>query len=395
MKIGLIGCGGRGCRDTVNCVKSTDEVQLWAMGDLFREQRNPGRTIGVNSAYQRLQKKIPDKMNVPEKRRFAGWNAYEKVLETDVDLVLLTTPPHFRPIQARAAIEAGKHVFMEKPVAVDPWGVRHIIKTGKMAKKKGLAMMAGTQMRHSPEYEQVMKRIHRGDIGEVVGGQIYFCVGGLWVRHRKSDMSDIEWQVRNWYYFDWMSGDHIVEQHVHKIDIMNWVFGGPPRKAFASGGRQVRTGEEKGNIYDHFSVEYEFENGARVQSMCRQIPGTSHRGGENFVGTKGKAVSTGFYGLKLVGENPYKHKGGLRQPAVREHKDLISSIREGEPLNDARTVAESTLTAILGRMSAYTGKALSWNWIMNESELRLGPKQYGFGDFEPRPVAMPGERKLV
>ena len=395
IRLGLIGCGGRGCRDTINCVKSSDGVELHAMGDLFREQRTPGRTLGIKSAYRQLENEISDRMNVPKKRRFAGWDAYKKVLETDVDLVILTTPPHFRPLQARAAIEADTHVFMEKPVAVDPWGVRHIIETGKMAKEKNLAMMAGTQMRHRADYIEIMKRIHDGAIGEVVGGQIYYCVGGLWVRHRKEGMTDTEWQTRNWYYFDWLSGDHIVEQHVHKIDIMNWVFGGPPKTAYASGGRQVRTGKEKGNIYDHFDVSYEFDNGARVHSMCRQIPGTTHRGGEFFQGTRGKAVSTGFYGLKLVGEQPYEHEGDMRNPSVKEHADLISSIRAGEPLNDARRVAISTMTAIMGRMSAYTGAELSWNWIMKESKLRLGPEKYGFGPFEPRGVAMPGERDIV
>ena len=395
IRVGLIGCGGRGSRDTVNCVNSTDGVELYAMGDLFRTNKGIGKRRCLEPTYEYFKKSISDKMNVPESRRFVGWDAYKKVLETDCNVVILTTPPHFRPMMYRAAIEAGKNVFMEKPVAVDPWGCRHVIETSKMADEKGLAVVAGTQMRHRPDYIGVMKRIHDGDIGELLAAQAYYNVGGLWQAERQPDMSDVEWQIRNWYYFNWLSGDHIVEQDVHKIDILNWAFGGPPKKALAMGGRQVRTGEKYGNIYDHFTVEYVYENGASAMNMCRQIPGSSHRLGEQFVGTKGKAVSTGAYGLKIVGENPWEHKGDMRSPSVQEHDDMITSIRKGEPLNDGVRVANSTLTAIMGRMSAYTGMELSWNWIRNESKLKLGPDTYEFGDFKPRPVAMPGQTELV
>jgi len=318
-------------------------------------------------------------------------------------MVILAAPPHFRPEHLKAAVEAGKHVFMEKPVAVDPVGVRSIIASSELAAKKGRGIVAGTQRRHNPVYVETMNRILDGAIGEVVGGQCYWNMGALWVERAKHNWekyqsgawTDMEWQIRNWLFLAWLSGDHIVEQHVHNIDIINWAMGGPPVKALGMGGRQVRTEPMYGNVFDHFAVEYEYANGARVLSMCRQTHGASSRVSEHLVGTKGMADPHG----EIAGRKPLKAKYPEGwEPGyeyVQEHKDLIASIRHGTPLNEGKRIAESTLTAIMGRMSAYTGRELSWDWAMNASQLDLTPPAYEFGDLPIAPVPIPGEAKLI
>jgi predicted dehydrogenase len=382
IRAGLIGCGGRGTGAAENCVQAAPGVEIVAMGDLFEDRLRWSRG--------ELQKLGPA-MKVADPRCFTGFDAFRHVIASDVDMVILAAPPHFRPRHLAAAVEAGKHVFMEKPVAVDPVGARSVIASAELAGRKGLSIVAGTQRRHQRSYLEVMKRVSDGAIGRVVAGQCYWNQEGLWVRHREPGWSDMEWQVRNWLYFTWLSGDHIVEQHVHNIDVMNWAFGGPPVKAMGMGGRQVRTGAEYGNVYDHFAVEFEYAGGARVLSTCRQMDGTSGRVGERLVGTKGVADPGGA----IWGENAYRFEGHVPDPYVQEHADLIAAVRAGEPLNEARRVAESTLTAVMGRMSAYTGREVSWTWVMNASKLRLGPADYAFGDLPLEPVAMPGRTPLV
>jgi predicted dehydrogenase len=282
-------------------------------------------------------------------------------------------------------------VFMEKPVAVDPVGVRSVIASSELAAKKGLAIVAGTQRRHQQKYLEIMKRVHDGAIGDIVGGQCYWNQGELWVIKKTPEMSEMEWQCRNWLYFSWTSGDHIVEQHVHNIDVMNWALGATPVKVMAMGGRQVRTAPEYGNIFDHFAVEFEYPNGARVASQCRQIKGCADRVEEKIVGTKGTAFGYG----EISGPGAWKFEGDEPNPYVAEHADLIASIREGKPLNEGQRVAESTLCAIMGRMSAYTGRALSWDWAMNASKLDLFPAKLEFGPHPVDPVAVPGVTPLV
>ena len=382
IRVGLIGCGGRGTGAAGNCVASADGVEIHAMGDLFQNRLD--RSLG------NLQD-LGDKLKVPKERQFTGFDAFEKVLATDVDMVILATPPAFRPIHLKAAIEAGKSVFMEKPVAVDPTGVRSVLESSDLAKKKGLAIVAGTQRRHQRAYLETMRRIQEGAIGEVVGGQVYWNQRGLWVHTRQASYSDMEYQIRNWLYFCWCSGDHIVEQHVHNIDVMNWAMGGPPVKALGMGGRQSRTQPEYGNIFDHFAIEYEFANGVRFQSMCRQVDGADSRVGEKLVGTRGFAIPSG----RIDGENPYRHKGRNDQnPYVQEHTDLIASIRAGEPLNEGRRIAESTLTAIMGRMSAYTAKEVTWDFAMS-SKLDLVPREWSFGPLPMASVPVPGQTPLI
>jgi len=384
IRVAVIGCGGRGTGAAIDCMDAAPGVEVVAMADLFAER--------IQSSLAKLREKHADKVKVRLERCFPGFDAYKKACALpEANLIIMAAPPGFRPIHFRAAIEAGKHVFMEKPVAVDPVGVRSVITSSVLATEKRLAVVAGTQRRHQARYLEVMKRIHDGAIGEVVGGQCYWNQGELWVVKREPQMSDMEWQCRNWIYFTWLSGDHIVEQHVHNIDVMNWAFRATPVKVMGMGGRQVRTGPEYGNIFDHFAVELEYPNGARVLSMCRQTAGCSDRIEERIVGTKGSAFGYG----EILGPNAWKFEGDEVNPYVQEHADLIAAIRAGKPLNEGRRVAESTLCAIMGRMSAYTGQAISWDWAMKASKLDLSPVRYEFGPHAVDPVAVPGKTPLI
>jgi len=390
LRVGFIGCGDRGTGDAINCLNAADGVELVAMADLFEDR--------LNSSLAKLKKRVKDKskIKVTKEKMFLGFDAYKKVLQADVDLVLLTTPPGFRPEHFAAAVEAGKHVFMEKPVAVDPVGIRSVIASSELAARKGLSVVAGTQQRRMGQYIEVIKRVHAGQIGDIVAAQCYWNWGEQdWHFHkRKSEWSDMEWQIRCWPYFVWLSGDHIVEQHVHNLDVINWAIGSHPVKCLGVGGRQARTGPEYGNIYDHFAVEYEYPGGVRVMSMCSQIKGTTERVGERLVGTKGTTYTTRGYGY-IEGQNPYKYDGPRINASLRQHADHIESIRRGEPINEGKQVAESTMTAIMGRLSAYTGRALSWDWVMNASKLDLRPEKYELGEMPVAPVAIPGKTELI
>jgi predicted dehydrogenase len=384
IRMGVIGCGGRGTGAAVDAVSSSPGVEILALFDPFQDR--------IDGSLKTLREKVPAAVKVRPEMCFTGLDGYKKLLAIrDINYIVTAAPPGFRPIHLKAAIEAGKHVFMEKPVAVDPAGVRSIIASSELAAQKGLAIVAGTQRRHQKKYLEVMKRIHEGAIGEVVGGQCYWNQGGLWVIKKTPQMTEMEWQCRNWLYFSWTSGDHIVEQHVHNIDVMNWAFGATPVKVVGMGGRQVRTAPEYGNIFDHFAVEFEYPNGARVMSMCRQIEGCSDRVEEKIVGTKGSAMGYG----EISGPTPWKFEGDEPNPYVVEHTDLIASIRSGKPLNEGKRIAESTLCAIMGRMSAYTGQAISWDWAMKASKLDLSPAKYEFGPNPVDPVAVPGKTPLV
>ena len=385
IRIGLIGCGGRGTGAAFDCLAASPSIELYAMADVFEDR--------LNGSYRRHQGKGKNQQfNVTPERLFVGFDAYKKLLETDVDLVLNATPPHFRPEHLRATIEAGKHAFIEKPVAVDPAGVRKVIAASELAEQKKLTIVCGTQRRHTPAYIETIKRIHDGAIGELVGGQCYWNMGGLWVKQPRPEWSEMEEHLRNWLYYTWLSGDHICEQHVHNIDVVNWAFGGPPKKCLGMGGRQSRMTEIYGNIFDHFAIEYEYENGARVTSMCRQAPGASGRVGERIVGTKGVALPG-----RIMGENAWRFSGKNAHGQRQEHMDLINSIREGKPLNEGRRIAESTLTAVAGRMSAYTGREMNLSWALKASKLDLTPPKYEFGDLPPQlsEVAVPGKTKLI
>jgi len=395
IRVGLIGCGGRGTGAAINCVEASSDVVITAMGDLFEDR--------VESSFQRLSEKLSaENFQVNPDRRFFGFDAYQKVLASDIELVILAAPPHFRPRHLKAAVEAGKHVFMEKPVAVDPVGIRSVIASSAAAAQKNLGIVAGTQRRHQAHYVEIMKRVQGGDIGEIVSGQCYWNMGALWVERAQQNWvgrtekgwSDMEWHCRNWLFLTWLSGDHIVEQHVHNLDVINWAIGSPPVRCSGMGGRQVRTDPMYGNIFDHFAVEYEYANGARVMSMCRQTEGCHSNVSERVIGTNGFAYSDGANGY-IKGSKAFEYPEESPNPYVQEHVDLIASIRKGSPLNEGRQVAESTMTAIMGRMSAYTGRALSWDWVMNASKLDLTPPAYTLGDLPMHPVAVPGKSELI
>jgi predicted dehydrogenase len=314
-------------------------------------------------------------------------------MATDIDIVLLCCPPGFRARHLQGAIEAGKHVFMEKPGGVDPVGVRSLIASAEMAEKKGLSIVVGTQRRHEAKYLEIMKRIHDGAIGEIVAGQIYWiCNMEKWhYTPREPAWSDMEWQIRNWPFFAWLSGDHFVEQHLHNIDVMNWAMGEAPKQILGLGGRQVRVSPEFGHIYDHFAVEFEFANGVRFASYARQIEGCANRVAERIVGTKGVAEpSSGV----ITGANPFQMDKSPN-PYVQEHTDLVNGIRAGKPLNEGKRLAESTMTAICGRMSAYTGQLVEYEWALNDSRECLSPEKFELGDLPVAPVAMPGATQLI
>ncbi len=383
MRVGVIGCGGRGTGAAIDCIMSAPGVRVVALGDLFQDR--------VEGSRDRLTANEDVKAGVDVGNRvFWGFDNYRRVLDCDINMVILAAPPGFRPQHFEACIQAGKHVFFEKPVAVDGPGVRSILRYGALARAKKLGVVTGTIKRHQANYVETVKRIHEGAIGKILAAQCYYNTGELWNHGRQPQWTDTEWQIRNWLYFTWLSGDHLVEQHIHNIDVINWALRAHPVKAVAMGGRQVRTDPAYGHIFDHFAVEYEYPGGVRVLSMCRQSDGCANNVSERVVGTKGSSNCCGL----IQGENEWKFEGDVPSPYVQEHTDLIASIREGKPLNEARQIAESSLTAIMGRMSAYTGQEITWEQALH-SEENLMPENLDFGPREVAPVAAPGKTRFI
>lgn len=386
IKIGLIGCGGRGTGAAQNALNAAPGVKLIAMGDAFKDRLQESRKI--------LTEKHKDKVDLPDDRCFVGLDAYKKVLATDVNYVILATPPGFRPQHLKAAIAAGKNVFAEKPVAVDGPGVRTVLALYDEAKKKGLGVAAGTQNRHKTGYLETIKRLHDGAIGPIMAARCYYNTGTLWMKPRQPEWSDMEWQIRNWLYFTWLSGDHIVEQHVHNLDAMHWAFGTHPVRAVGVGGRQARTDPAFGHIYDHFTVDFEYDNGVHMMSMCRQMANCDRFIGEAWVGPKGTCQINNYTQYIISGETNWRFGEKDNDPYVQEHADLIASLRAGKPINELTNVAESTLMAIMGRMAAYTGKTVSWEQAL-ESKEDLMPKVLEWSSLPIPPVAIPGQTPLV
>lgn len=377
IRVGVIGCGGRGSGAADNCVEAAPGVQIVALADTFADR----------------VEKVKAKYKVPGDRCFVGIDAYRGVLAlSDVDMVILATPPGFRPLHFAAAVEAGKHIFTEKPVAVCAAGVRQMLEAAEKSVAKKLSVAAGTQRRHDPRYIETIQRIRDGAIGQIVSAQCYWNQGGLWVKRREPNQSDVEWQLRNWLYFVWLSGDHIVEQHVHNIDVMNWAIGALPDQVHALGGRQFRTAPEYGNIYDHFGTEFFYPGDVRTISMCRQIEGSTGNVSERVVGTKGWSNCAGV----IEGETKWRYTGPTPNPYVEEHRHLIQSIRGGTYLNEARQVTESTMCAIMARESAYTRQQMKREWFLQRCELDLRPPlDLKMSDAMPvAPVAVPGTYKL-
>ncbi len=382
IRVGLVGCGGRGTGAARQALSTKGDVKLVAMGDAFAD-----RLQGSLGILENPESGVAERVKVEESHRFVGFDAYEKVLASDIDLVILATPPHFRAQQFAAAVKAGKHVFMEKPVAVDGDGVRQVLASAQEAKQKKLAVGVGLQRHHQYGYLEAMKRVHAGEIGEVLAARAYWNMGELWVKDRQPEWSDMEWQMRNWLYFTWLSGDHIVEQHIHNIDVINWAKRAHPIRAQGMGGRQMRTDPKFGHIFDHHAVQFEYADGSFMFSQCRQMVGCKNDVSEHLIGSKGRCdMNTGNWEIK--GEKPWRYTGEKNNPYQTEHDDLFASIRAGAPINEGRQGAESSMTAIMGRMATYSGRQVSWDEALASE--RLGPRDYGFGDLPTPPVPMPG-----
>ncbi|MEM9888081.1 MAG: Gfo/Idh/MocA family oxidoreductase [Bacteroidota bacterium] len=406
IKVGLIGCGGRGTGAVVQALQSGQNVKLVAMADAFQDR--------LDNCYDKITDKefkdwssgepinVRDRIEVPNEHKFVGFEAYQKVIPL-VDVVILATPPGFRPMHFEAAIKADKHVFMEKPLAVDAPGVRKVLEVAEMAKKKKLNVVVGLQRHYQKKYEEWVDMLQNGVIGDIVSSQVYWNSGGVWVRERQPGMTEMEYQMRNWYYFNWLCGDHINEQHIHNIDVGNWVKQAYPVRAHGMGGRLVRTGKEHGEIFDHHFVEFEYEDGSRMFSQCRHIPNTKFRVSEAFSGTNGSAPEPGVIktksGYRIMKHNDKKDPN----PYQVEHDRLFKAIAKGDyKFADAENGAKSTMSAIMGRMATYSGQMIEWDAVMNSS-MSLMPKKFAF-DAQPPilpnadgyyPVAVPGETKVI
>jgi len=388
IRVGVIGCGGRGTGAAHDTLNASPDTIITALGDAM-----PDRLASCRASLEGNES-FKDRVRLADETCFTGLDAYRRVLAAPVDVVILATPPGFRPIHFAAAIDAGKHVFMEKPVAVDPWGVRTVIDAAARAKEKNLNVVTGTQRRHETCYLEAMDRIRAGAIGRVLGANVSWNQGGLWMNPRQPEWSDTQWQLRNWLYFTWLSGDHICEQHVHNIDAALWALGDDlPSRALGLGGRQVRTSADYGNVFDHFGVTFEYDDGRFLISQCRQIDGCAGRVEEIIYGSDGAAVlSSGRAQIK--GANPWRWEGQQSSPYVAEHASLIAAITGGPYINEAHRIARSTLVAIAGRESAYTGATLALDRVLKADLNQMPPNLALDASLPVADVPVPGKSKL-
>lgn len=381
IKVGLVGCGGRGTGALFNALAADKNTKVFALGDAFRDK--------VEATLDSVKRSFSPQVDVGD-RCFDGFDAYKHVIDC-CDFVILATPPHFRPMHLKECVDKGKHVFFEKPVAVDAPGVRSVIESARRAKEKNLAFASGFCYRYDLAKRETIRRIHDGAIGDIVAIHITYNAGPLRAREREKGWTDMQYQVRNWYYFTWLSGDHIVEQHVHNHDKVAWVLRGQmPIAATGSGGRQVRTEAKYGNIYDHHSVAYEYANGLKVFSFCRQMRDTYHEVSDHVMGTKGQAQLMDHV---ITGAVQWSYKGQAPNMYQQELDEILASIRKGQPINDGESAALSSMMAIMGRMATYSGQRVTWQEAF-DSNLSLGPTEYGWD--KPAPpviVAMPGNPK--
>lgn len=399
LKIALVGCGGRGTGAANQALEADDHIELVAMADLFEDQ--------LNSSYGHLYEKYKDtgKMNVQDKHKFVGFDGFKKAIDL-ADVVILTTPPGFRPYHFAYAIENDKHVFMEKPVATDAPGIRKVLETAKLAEQKKLNVVVGLQRHYQENYIKVNELIKTGDLGKIMSGQVYWNSAGVWVRPRTPEQSELEYQMRNWYYFNWICGDHILEQHIHNIDVANWFIGEYPISAQGMGGRMVRKGPDHGEIFDHHFVEFTYPSGAVIASQCRHQPNTMYKVGEAFQLTNG-TVDTNDAGVAKI----YDLSGNEMQsisnseghnPYQEEHNQLFASIRNKGVINDAFNGAKSTMTAIMGRMATYSGQVINWDEAI-ASNIQLMPEEVNWDSPTPTkpdangnyPIPTPGQTKVI
>lgn len=403
IKVGLIGCGGRGTGAATQALDTSGDVKLVAMADTFENR--------MQAAIRSIKGKHPDRFAVDEDSKFVGLEGYKGVIASDCDLVILATPPGFRPLHFEAAVEAGKHVFMEKPVATDAPGVRRVLAANEKAKEKGLAVQVGLQRHHQSNYRQLMAKIHDGALGDLVMARAYWNGGGVWTRNRQANQTELEYQVFNWYYFNWLCGDHIDEQHIHNLDVINWAMQSYPVEAQGQGGREVRTSNANGQIFDHHFVEFVYDLGdgksSRMLSQCRHIPNCWNSVSEHVHGTKGSCeISSNSPGkiYDLKGNQIWQSEGEIENGWAEEHHDMFAALRRGEVPNEGEYGAKSTMTAIMGRMATYSGKMIKWDDAINsdnnlanvdeltswDSEAPVQPDEDG-----NYPVPVPGQTKVL
>ena len=388
LKVALVGCGGRGTGAAKQALSADSNVELVAFADVVAEQ--------IEKAHEQLNKNAPGKVKEGVKK-FLGLDAIDKVLNENVDVVILTTPPGFRPAHFEKCVQAGKHTFCEKPCATDAPGVRRFMEAGRIAKEKGLGMQSGFCWRANYAERATFEQIHKGAIGKVRAVHGTYLAGTPWVKPRQEGWTDLEWQLRNWMYFTWLGGDQIVEQCVHTVDKMSWTFRDvPPISAQGMGGRQQRIEEQYGHVWDHCSVVYEYPEGARGFIECRQQAGTFNETADYIIGTKGECRINGFGNVHAItGETSWKYDGPKNDMYQTEHDEFFKSLRDGKPLNMADKIAHSTMVAIMGRMAAYTGKVITWDEALNSKE-SLAPEKLDWnGKYEVPPVAMPGRTKFI
>jgi myo-inositol 2-dehydrogenase / D-chiro-inositol 1-dehydrogenase len=388
IKVGFIGCGGRGTGAANQALSANKDAVIWAMGDAFEDR--------LSSSMQSLVGEQGQRAEVPKERQFVGFDAFQKVIDSGVDMVILTTPPHFRPEHIEYAVNAKKHVFCEKPMAVDGTGVRSVMASAELAKKNDTNLMSGFCWRYNPALRATFKQIHNGAIGEIESYFATYYAAPLWTKPRKESWSDMEWQMRNWVHYDWLSGDHIVEQACHSVDKINWAMKNEaPISCTSVGGREMHEGVDRGNVYDHFGVAYEYADGKRMHLHCRQMPYCYNDNNDFITGSTGTCIVNGWTGTpEMTGSSNWKYTGEQGNMYQIEHNELQAAIRGDTPtINDGEFMAQSTLMAILGREAAYTGQRISFDEMLN-STTRLGPKEYAFGELAMPPVAEPGKTKL-
>ena len=395
IKIALVGCGGRGTGAAKQALSTSQNVELVAMADAFQNK--------LDESYGKLEQVFKDnpKFNVSKKNKFVGFGAYKEAIDK-ADVVLLATPPGFRPQHFEYAIEHGKHVFMEKPVATDVYGVNRVLKAAEVAKQKKLNVVVGLQRHYQNKYREMMAKIHEGAIGKITSGSVYWNSPGVWVHPRTAGMTEMQYQMTNWYYFNWRCGDHILEQHIHNIDIMNWAKQAYPVKAQGMGGREVRKGKDFGQIFDHHFVEYTYADGAKMYSQCRHQPGALRRVSEELTGTNGMVNSSSGKMMDGEGKSIWRFlQMKDNNPYQTEHDELFEAIAKGEyRINDAVNGAKATMTAILGRMATYSGIEVKWDNAL-ASNMRLVPDELSWDANPPvmpdadgnYPVPVPGVTK--
>ncbi|MDA8746211.1 Gfo/Idh/MocA family oxidoreductase [Rubripirellula amarantea] len=391
VRIALVGAGGRGTGAADDSLSINENIKLVAIADL--DEKVPGMTRG------RMAKRHGEKVDVPDEKLYSGIDSYKAILEDpDVDVVMFATPPGFRPRYVAEAVDAGKHVFAEKPTCVDPAGYRICWEAHKQAEANGTCIVTGTQYRRQTNYIEAVKRIHEGAIGDIIAASARYCGNSIWHKTRREGMSDTEYQIYNWMHYIWLSGDQIAEQSVHNIDAINWIMGGPPESAFASGGRFTRP--EGSEMWDSMSVDYKYPGNRLVSFKNRQVPGAQSDNSNTIYGSNGHAViygiNRGAFLYDKSGKEIWSMEGDLSAAYKQEHKDLVDAVRSGKPIVELGETTDSSMTAVLGRMSAYTGQDVTWDFVTKESKLDLWPENFDIQGELPEPkYAVPGKTKLI